>query len=978
MICGFALKKIPDFLLDYTLLPEQQSDRLPEHGTIWRKFLQRLWTWKGTTFCFRFVFRPRLARTDCFLLARPADPEQLLQLQADLDFALRAFGIVSNTRNLQNCVPLLPDRLLEDCDNELTKNRVRKIAHEYREIALGSLSEDVAIAGLIQRTACDVWNRGLPDIDSAISEIVEKPVEDSKILPWIPQLWAGPSGSFLLPFRSLFETQSETILSIYVQPTQLDNRELGFIDIVRAKALLKGRTQDEPDLGAELLANISNNCYSRLVSEPWLIAIDCASTGGLLHEAESVLKSISASIHRDEISLELGQMPGTEYRIANDAQREHAIRTHSELRFPTWTCDTERPREFRRLDYLTDALGAATVFRLPANVRGGIPGLDVVQMAPDRIPSPEPRVIRKNTLESFPLAESERSHRKQIFLGSYASGSPLYIDSEQFTKHALITGFTGSGKTTTVLQILHQLWHLSGDMSKGPNGGGVPFLVIEAAKKEYRGLTGVKTFFEERIAHNDQLLVCTVGNESCAPFRLNPFAILPGLRVETHVSRLQSCFEAALPPLPYLPSILTESLEKAYKRKFWVLTDICESNDRLQREFPTMKDFYLEVEIVVNSRGYQGDVGANVRAAILGRIKQLLMGSTGFIFAHSNKTVEDLAKDLFERPMILELNDLNLQDKALMMMFVLTMLREYRELNPSRKLCHVTVVEEAHNVLGEVESEGKGESAGSDIRAKSVEYFCNMLAEMRSLGQGLIISDQSPNKLARDAMRNTNVQIAHQLRDSHDRETVANAMIMDPEQRDFLGKLKPGKAAIFRTGLEKAAFASILDYRKNDGQEFFEELPDFSDTEKNVKEMMAPFVEPAAIDHPFTGCQECGHNSTCDYRKHSAFVSLNGLDGQKEQISDCFAKFNKLISKPGTNRQNTMARNSDTRKKATKQLLDICVQLSEDGTEDSVWCLLLHLYNQFGPELDRRKITDLVGKDKLVDRYFQKFRLRTN
>ncbi len=51
-----------------------------------------------------------------------------------------------------------------------------------------------------------------------------------------------------------------------------------------------------------------------------------------------------------------------------------------------------------------------------------------------------------------------------------------------------------------------------------------------------------------------------------------------------------------------------------------------------------------------------------------------------------------------------------------------------------------------------------------------------MLTEIRSYGEGLIIADQSPGKLADDVVRNTNLQIVHQLRDSTDREAMANAM----------------------------------------------------------------------------------------------------------------------------------------------------------------------------------------------------------
>ncbi len=226
-----------------------------------------------------------------------------------------------------------------------------------------------------------------------------------------------------------------------------------------------------------------------------------------------------------------------------------------------------------------------------------------------------------------------------------------------------------------------------------------------------------------------------------------------------------------------------------------------------------MSEFVDMAEQVLEDRGYEGEVQSNLKAALIGRFRPLLLGGKGRMFDTEKSHPAPAA--LFSHPTILELNDLNVDDKALVVMFLLTLLREYRERNrgPAGQLLHVTMVEEAHNVLENVASKGSGEGATSaDTRFKAVEAFCQLLTEVRALGEGLIIADQSPEKLAPDAMRNTNLQIAHQLRDGHDREAIANAMIMEKEQQDFLGKLRPGQAALFRTGLEKATFIQVDQY----------------------------------------------------------------------------------------------------------------------------------------------------------------------
>ena len=50
-----------------------------------------------------------------------------------------------------------------------------------------------------------------------------------------------------------------------------------------------------------------------------------------------------------------------------------------------------------------------------------------------------------------------------------------------------------------------------------------------------------------------------------------------------------------------------------------------------------------------------------------------------------------------------------------------------------------------------------------------------MLAEMRALGMGILVVDQTPAAVATQVVRNTNLKIAHRTVAQADRETLANA-----------------------------------------------------------------------------------------------------------------------------------------------------------------------------------------------------------
>ena len=160
-------------------------------------------------------------------------------------------------------------------------------------------------------------------------------------------------------------------------------------------------------------------------------------------------------------------------------------------------------------------------------------------------------------------------------------------------------------------------------------------------------------------------------------------------------------------------------------------------------------------------------------------------------------------EELLSRPVVMELEDLGDDEtKSFVIGILLVQLYEYRKslmTKGSRDLSHILMIEEAHRLLKNVSEVGEG----GNTRAKSVEFFCNLLAEIRTFGQGIIIADQIPTKIASDTIKNTNLKIVHRTVAREDREAMGRAMNMSEAQIDYLSSLRRGYAAVYAEGDNK-------------------------------------------------------------------------------------------------------------------------------------------------------------------------------
>lgn len=391
--------------------------------------------------------------------------------------------------------------------------------------------------------------------------------------------------------------------------------------------------------------------------------------------------------------------------------------------------------------------------------------------------------VRETMKTPVPIGEICTAGRS----GGRSGDNPYCVEKDDFTRHALIIGITGGGKTNTSKSILSTLWN-------PPEGQGrVPFLVIESAKREYWELRNLKGF--------EELLVFTLGSEASASsvkYRINPFETNPGISLQTHIDYLLSTFKAAFELYPPMPYLLEKAVYEIYSDRGW---DIVENRNRYGlTEYPTLTDLYNKIDVVVDNMGYHQEVQSNVKAALQARVYSLMIGGKG---AMLNTPRSVPIQELLNRPVVMELEDLGDDEtKSFVTGILLVQLYEYRKslmTKGAKGLSHILMIEEAHRLLKNVSGGGEGSGA----QAKSVEFFCNLLAEIRTFGQGILIADQIPTKLAPDTIKNTNLKIVHRTVAQEDREAMGRAMNMSPAQIDYLSSLRRGYAAVYAEGDSK-------------------------------------------------------------------------------------------------------------------------------------------------------------------------------
>ena len=368
------------------------------------------------------------------------------------------------------------------------------------------------------------------------------------------------------------------------------------------------------------------------------------------------------------------------------------------------------------------------------------------------------------------LNPDERITLGRVFDLGQITNKKVELINKSLNMHTFITGSTGSGKSNTVYQMLAEL-----------HQDRIPFLVVEPAKGEYKDVFG---------NWSDVNVFST--NPNIAPLiNINPFKFPESIHVLEHVDGLVEIFSVCWPMYDAMPAFFKDAILRSYEEVGWDLGS--STYDGSEPEYPDFEVLVEQLNRLIEESDYASDIKSNYRGALVTRVKSLAVGLNKFIFTSEQTPYEVL----FDQNCILDISRVkSTETKALIMGLMVYILNEYRvdrKTENNNGLKHVTVLEEAHNLLKNTSGGGSSELIG-----KSVEMLTQTIAEIRTYGEGFIIVDQSPSSVDISAIKNTNTKIVLRTPEANDRDAVGRSIGLSADQVNEIAKLPSGVAVVYQ------------------------------------------------------------------------------------------------------------------------------------------------------------------------------------
>ena len=509
----------------------------------------------------------------------------------------------------------------------------------------------------------------------------------------------------------------------------------------------------------------------------------------LAYDTDRAIAETAASIFR---SIMQGEQSGVEVSAVNSwygNDSTNLIKYTTDLSHPVFSYPSAQGNIGLSPTSLLSSKEVAMMIGLPRKSVPGLPVVDHVSLAKE--------VVKLGVKSD----ENKLSLGCVFDQGQKLKDNFVELDVKSLTQHTFVTGSTGCGKSNTIYHLIQQA------REKQPD---VKFLIVEPAKGEYKDVFGKQNNKPEV----PDSLVCNFEVYGTNPnlytlLKINPFRFPKGVHVLEHVDRLTEIFNVCWPMYAAMPAVLKEAMLNSYEDCGW---DLYSSTNEFSEElFPTFTDLLNELKLVILNSAYSEEVKSNYTGSLVTRVNSLAVGINKQVFCGNELGDEKL----FDENVIVDLSRIGSQEtKALIMGILIMRLNEYRansEIGANSGLRHITILEEAHNILKRCSTEQNME--GSNVAGKSVEMISNSIAEMRTYGEGFVIVDQSPGAVDISAIRNTNTKIIMRLPEETDRKVAGKAAAMKDEQIDEIAKLPTGVAVVYQNDWEAPVLCQISEFK---------------------------------------------------------------------------------------------------------------------------------------------------------------------
>ena len=279
------------------------------------------------------------------------------------------------------------------------------------------------------------------------------------------------------------------------------------------------------------------------------------------------------------------------------------------------------------------------------------------------------------------MPDEDKMNLGKIYHMGKEESANLILNRQAMASHTFITGSTGTGKSNAV-------YHLLDEITKN---GQTTFLVVEPAKGEYKNVFGNCT----------DVQVFGTNPRETPLLRMNPFAFPENIHILEHIDRLVEIFNACWPMYAAMPAVLKDAIERSYQKVGWDLRN----SESEKGVFPTFFDLLDILPGVIEESHYSKDTQSDYVGALCTRVKSLTNGIYGSVLCAEDALTDEA---LFDRNVVVDLSRVgSMETKSLLMGILVMKLQEYRMCSSgmNSRLRHVTVLEEAHNLLRKTSAE---------------------------------------------------------------------------------------------------------------------------------------------------------------------------------------------------------------------------------------------------------------------------------